>query len=166
MNRRQFLAASGVGVSVTGGAFAWRWFQSSSLPDGMTVDSWHYEADVLADSAAEDRGPLGPEEQFYTVLADREAAEQTLNTDVTGALTETEFTQSYLLVVQTGMQSELSLELDGISRTENGLDVSVSVTSPGNGGPDDLRVHSLLVRVTDAETGVPAEIGLDISGYV
>ncbi len=166
MNRRQFLAASGVGVTAVGGVLGWRWFQSPSLPDGMRVETWHHEADALSDSAASERGPLGPEEQFHVVLPDRATATDTLKESVAGAaLDETDFETSYLLVVQTGMQSKMELVLQRISRRADGLDVAVSVDSP-DGGPDDLRAHSLLVRITDNNSGIPETVTIDITGYI
>jgi hypothetical protein len=63
------------------------------------------------------------------------------------------------------MQSEMELVLDAISRREDGLYLDISIDSPRS-GPDDLLVHSLLVRVTDEGGGVPEDVSVDIEGYV
>ena len=57
----------------------------------------------------------------------------------------------------------MELTLDEISRTANGLHLAVSIDSPSS-GPDDEVVHSLLVRITDEQAGVPAEVTADVEG--
>jgi hypothetical protein len=80
-------------------------------------------------------------------------------------LNDIDFKNSYLIVVQNGMQSEMELVLDGIFQREYGLHLNVSIDSP-RGGPDDLLTHSLLIRVINEDGEVPEEISIDIKGYV
>jgi hypothetical protein len=106
-------------------------------------------------------------EEYHRILANTEAVNREIvdTGPVTAFLTDTDFEESYLVVVQNGMQSEMELVLDAISRRTGGLDLDISIDSP-QGGPDDLLIHSLLVRMTDEKRGVPEELSVDIDGYV
>jgi len=167
MKRRQLLAACGLGIGAVGGCLGMRPGATPSVPEGMRVATTHLEADVLADES--DRGTGFPEwrSEYHAVIADGDAADRRLIGDpsVDAFVGETDFEESVLIVVQNGMQSEMELVLDAIERRAGGLHLDVSIDAP-QGGPDDLRTHSLLVRVTDADRRVPESVSVDIEGYV
>ncbi len=166
MNRRNFLALGGLGIGAAGGYFGWRWY-SPSRPDGMEVETQHFERDVLSENSSRESDFLEWKEEYQTTVTDRDAARRELidSDPVTSFLNNTDFDESYLLVVQNGMQSEMELVLDGVSRQGDTLHLNVTITSP-QGGPDDLLIHSLLIRVIDEERGVPEDVSVDIEGYV
>ncbi|ELZ46980.1 hypothetical protein C464_09994 [Halorubrum coriense DSM 10284] len=167
MNRRRLLAACGAGVGTLAGGVAWRRVRGPSVPPGIEAATTHLEADVLF--RAPDRDPEFPEwkSEHHTVVPDAAAAEERLVDDgsVAEFVAATDFAESVLIVVQNGMQSEMELVLDAIERVADGLRLDVSVEAP-SGGPDDLRTHSLLVRLTGAEPRVPLRVTVDVEGYV
>jgi hypothetical protein len=166
MNRRNFLALGGVGIGAAGGYVGWRWY-SPSRPDGIETETEHFERDVLSENSSRESEFLEWKEEYRTTVPDRDAARSELidHDSVTSFLNNTDFEESYLIVVQNGMQSEMELLLDGVSREEDGLHLSVTINSP-QGGPDDLLTHSLLIRVIDEHKGVPEGVSVDIEGYV
>jgi len=167
MNRRAFLAACGLGTGAFGGCLGVGPGAPPSVPDGVSVATTHLEADVLVDGS--DRGSEFPawKSEYHTVIADGAAADERLVDDPSvGAFVEaTDFEESVLIVVQNGMQSQMELVLDAVERLEDGLRLHVSIDAP-QGGPDDLRIHSLLVRVTDRDRRVPESVSVAIEGYV
>lgn len=167
MNRRRFLTVAGLGVGTAGGYVGWRWYRSPSVPDGMRVETKHLERDVLTKRSSRNRNFLEWREEYRTLIPDkRDADEQIIDDDpVTSFLDSTDFEDSYLIVVQNGMQSEMELFLDAISRREDGIHLDISIDSP-RGGPDDLLIHSLLIRIIDDVGGVPENVSVDIEGYV
>lgn len=168
MNRRGFLGLCGLGVGTVGGYAVWRRSNSPSIPDGMNVETKHVETDVLTEYSSRDTDFLESQEEYSTVISDPTAANRELSDDSSIApfVANTDFDESYLLVVQNGMQSEMELVLETVSRRDTGLHLDISIDAPQGGGPDDLRTHSLLIRITDEDDGVPAQVSVDIDGYV
>jgi hypothetical protein len=95
------------------------------------------------------------------VISDPKTANSGLINDnsISPFLANTDFEDSYLIIVQNGMQSETELVLDTISRRKKGIHLDISIHSPQS-GPDDLLIHSLLIKITDENKGVP-----DTAGY-
>ena len=168
MNRRAVLALVGSVVSVPGGYVVWSQYQSRALPDRMDVDILYVTGNVFGEPAPEDRG-VGLKETSHTVVSAAETAahEITFNDSAIEFVGETDFADSYLIVVQTGMQSEPDLALEAISRTDDGLHLDVTVEHPfWRGVNDDLTMHSLLIRVTDELDTTPESVSVDIDGFV
>ena len=167
MNRRRFLAFCGLGIGTAGGYIGWRWYHSPSIPDGIKVGTQHIEGDIFAEGSSRDTEFLEWQEEYWTVISDREEVDSEITDDesISPFLDDTDFEDSYLIVVQNGMQSEMELVLDAISRREYGLHLNISIDPPQS-GPDDLLTHSLLIRVTDENEGVPDKVSVDIEGYI
>ncbi|PSQ19177.1 hypothetical protein BRD00_02735 [Halobacteriales archaeon QS_8_69_26] len=171
MNRRRFLAATALGAlaGVAGCAGA---SESSTPSDGMDVETRHWVTDVLATDyrdRAPDGGPAPP-----VVLADPAEARDRIDPDegstwfdasdeVDRFVRDTDFERSYLLVVQDGDSHQRYLELRSIERTDARLDVWASFDADVGSPVDDLVVHSLVVRVTDEEAGVPDRVELTVA---
>lgn len=166
MKRRKYLASGGLGGALVGGYLVWNQYRSPKLPRGMTTDTLYLEQDVLTDQSSRDSDFLGWKEQYHTILDDKEtAARELVDVEpITGFIEETDFEESYVLVIQNGMQSRPDLVLESIRREVNGLHVKISINSPRS-VPDDLRVHSLLIRITDEKSGIPERVTVDINGY-
>lgn len=79
-------------------------------------------------------------------------------------VTATDFTQSFVPIVQIVMQTARWVELRRIERVEGGLDVDVTTASPDWPYGDDAAVHSLAIRVTDERSEVPAELAVTVDG--
>lgn len=167
MNRRRFLAFAGLGIGTAGGYIGWRWYHSPSIPDGMRVKTKHLEMDVLTDNSSRDSRSLGWREEYQTVInSEKHANKETIDYNtVTSFLNNTDFDESYLIIVQNGMQSEMELVLNAISRQEDGIHIDISIDSPRS-GTDDLLTHSLLIRITDKDEEIPENVSVDIKGYV
>jgi len=133
----------------------------------MEVETQHFERDVLSENSSRESDFLEWKHEYQTIVTDRDAARRELidSDSVTSFLDNTGFDESYLIVVQNGMQSEMELVLDGISRQAESLHLNVTINSP-QGGPDDLLTHSLLIRIIDEKRGVPERVSVDIEGYV
>lgn len=167
MNRRHFLALGGLGIGTVGGYIGWRWHQSPSIPDGMRVETQHFEKDILSKNSSRESELLEAREEYHSIKANRDAVSRELidNDSLASFLNNTDFEESYLIVVQNRMQSDMELMIDTISRQEDGLHLDIIIDAPRS-GPDDSRIHSLLMRITDEEKGIPEEISVDIEGYV
>ena len=133
----------------------------------MEVETRHFERDVLSENSSRESDFLKWRHEYQTVVTDRDAARRELidSDSVTSFLDDTGFDDSYLIVVQNGMQSGMELVLDGISRQGENLQLNITINSP-QGGPDDLLTHSLLIRIIDEDGGVPERVSVDIEGYV
>ncbi len=96
----------------------------------------------------------------HRVFTRRENATESITpVDVPASfLDDTDFDESFVVVVQYGRQSATWLELDRIERTDEGLDVVVGIGEPSGGYGDDLAIHSLLLRITDRRAGVPDRV--------
>lgn len=105
-------------------------------------------------------------EEYRTVISGLKAANRTIIDDgsVAPFVANTDFDDSPFIVVQNGMQSKMELELDGVSHRDDGLHLDISIDSP-QGGPDDLLIHSLLIRITDEDGDVRKKVSTDIEGY-
>ncbi|MFW6002969.1 MAG: hypothetical protein ACOCPT_00925 [Halanaeroarchaeum sp.] len=167
MNRRRYLALAGLGIGAVGGYTGWRWYRAPSVPDGMSVQPRHFERDILTEQTSRSSDFLEWKSEYQTVISDPETADRVLIDDrsITRFLDDTDFEASYLIVVQNGMQSEMELELDSITRREDGLHLDISIDPPQS-GPDDLGIHSLLIRITDETGDVPDDVSVTITGYV
>lgn len=167
MNRRRLLAACGAGIGTLAGGVAWRRARGPAVPAGTEVATTHLPTDVLTE--APERDPEFPEWKatFHTVVPDAAAAAERLvdAPPVDEFVAATDFAESVLIVVQNGMQSEMRLALEAVEREANGVRLDVAVDAP-SGGPDDLRTHSLLVRLTGADPRVPVRVAVDVDGYV
>lgn len=165
MDRRSLLAVGG--LLTAGGYLGWNWYRSPTIPDGMNVETLYRERNVRAETPHQG-GSLAWKEDDHVLLSDVESATDKLVTDgsVGEFVDETDFDESYLLLVQNGMQSEPDLELSAIKRTDGGLHLEISIYAPWFGVADDLVTHSLLLRITDRDGGVPETITVDISGYI
>ncbi len=166
MKRRKYIASGGLGVTLVGGYFVWDQNRSPKLPHNMSADTLHLEQDVLTDQSSRDSDFLGWKEQYHIILDDKEtAAREIVDVEpITGFIEETDFEESYVLVIQNGMQSQTELVLESIRRKSYGLHVEGTINYPRS-GPDDLRIHSLLIRITDGKIEIPRKITVDINGY-
>lgn len=131
----------------------------------MTVETHHRVGSHLVDDGIE---PSGERPRSYqTVLTTRSAARaRTSDTDDVVAFVEgTDFEESFLVGVVAGAwPSGYRLELRAIERIEDGVRVSVDVGSPDGPVGDDAAVHSLAIRITDDERGVPAAVVVEVAG--
>ena len=164
MKRRRVLAASGgVLFSAVAGCLA----GDRSSPDGMEVETRHWVTDILEEGLWYQRREREESiDRYHELVADETAAQRQIgeDEDVMEFIEETDFTESYLIVVQNMMQSARWLELREIQRTDRGLDIGVATASPDEPYGDDAAVHSLAIRVTDEHADPPAELHVTIDG--
>lgn len=167
MNRRRFLTFCGLGIATAGGYFGWRRYHLPSIPEGMKVGTQHIEGDIFVEDSSRDSKFLEWQEESQTLITKRKEVNREIidGESISPFLNDIDFKDSYLIVVQNGMRSEMELVLDGIFQREYGFHLNVSIDSP-RGGPDDLLTHSLLIRVINEDGEVPEEISIDIKGYV
>lgn len=168
MRRRTVLAGSGVALtSLLGGCFA---LSSSpddppSLPSGMSVREAHVPGDVLPDSR-ERRKRIYDRETVHRLFTERDDATASIASDRApdDFLAETDFEESFLLVVQYGTQSAKYLELDRVERDDDGLRFRVVTRLPPSNGSyaDDLQIHTLFLAVTDPNAGAPEGLAVTV----
>lgn len=168
MRRRTVLAGGGVALSpLLGGCFAASTFvdDSPSLPAGVSVSAEHAVWDVLPESR-ERQQRIYDGESVHRLFTDRRTAAESISSDHVpeSFLDGTDFDESFVVVVQYGTSSGLYLELDSIERTDDGLALTVDVEAPpsDSGYPDDLAIHSLLLRITDSRAAVPGSLSVTV----
>ncbi|WMT10261.1 hypothetical protein NP511_22425 (plasmid) [Natrinema thermotolerans] len=168
MNRRKFLTGSGIGLVAGGGYFGWKWYQSPSVPKNISVKTLYSERDILTQQSTRESESLAAREEFHTLIETQDVASREFisTNSVADFITATDFSESYLVLIQNGMQSQPDLVLDSIRRLEDGLQFDVTIDAPIFGVDDDLITHSLLVRITDRQENIPEVIEVDINGYV
>jgi len=167
MERRNFLAASGLGIIAVGGPIGWLFVQSSKTDMGASTR--HFEENILSENTSRGNGILDYKETNTTIITSAaEAGNNLISKKGVGEFVDnTDFASSYLVLIQNGMSSEMTLALDSISREEDSIHFDVSVEPPEtNYAPDNVATHSLLVRIGNKEGGIPQSVSLDIEGYV
>lgn len=172
MDRRSFLALgyTGTAAVVSGCVSQIRGSDDDKevdpdLPDGMAVETAYTSSGVLGD---EQEWFGEPRDEHHVVLSDAGSAnERVTATDpsIESFVESVDFEQSYLLIVQNAMHVTPDLVLSEIERVDGGLHVEIAVDYPGHDISDDLRVHSLLIAITDERDGVPETLAIDIQGY-
>lgn len=162
MNRRTIIfGLAGISGISAAGYTSWTYLTESNTDSkGETV---HIRRDVFTDGRHD--GGFDWKEKYHAVISDEATAKAVLSeNDPIGSFVEnTDFADSFLVIVQTGVQSSAALVLDTTEWVDNRLHVDVDVTYPRDGG-DDLVTHSLLIRITDEE--VPEKVTVQIEGYI
>ena len=172
MNRRRFLATAGsVGTLATAGCLDRISGDGQRIPDGMTVETHHTNDIVLRDTAQfhEDIN------SYHLLITDRSSAQDRFapeepgsdmppaDADAIAFIEDTDFNQSYIVIVQYGMQSLRWLELSSIDRSGDG-GILVSVETDDDGYNDDWTVHSKIIRITDEAEDIPVEVVAEVDG--
>lgn len=168
MDRRTVLGLVGSSVSIPGGYVVWNRFQSASMPESMDVETLYVTGNVFGEPQSE-YDDVGPRKVIHRLIQDGETTSEEITFDDSAIefAEATDFDESYLVVVQTGMQTAPDLELESIARTNDRLYFDVAVEHPlWRGVDDDLSTHSLLIRITDRVHPVPESVSVDIHGYV
>lgn len=162
MNRRQFLSGGAVMAIGTAGCLGTG--ATPSIPDGMIVETHHRTGSHLVNDGV---GPSGERPRSYqTIIANQSKARERMKEgdEITEFVQETNFDRSYLVIIVAGAwPSRYWLELRDIERTDRGVRVSVVSASPDESVGDDAAVHSLAVRVTDEDSGVPDEVAVEVN---
>lgn len=170
MKRRTFLAMTGGLFFVPVGGCLDRVQTGANgmiIPDGMAVDTRHWVADILEEGIWYQRQQRDTSvNRYHTLIDGATAARDRIDAEesVTEFVVETDFSESYLIIVQNVMQSARWLALRRIERRELGLDISVTTVSPDEPYGDDASAHSLAIRITDEQTGTPDDIHVTIDG--
>lgn len=165
-HRRQFLATVTAATipSIAGCLSSTSELLSSSpeVSSGMSVDSYSAMGDVLVDGLREGDHS---EDYYWTIITDQSAAGKRYKDDdsVHEFIQETDFTESYLIVVQYGMQSDKDLVIESVKRRGSDVRVEYSIDTPWTVG-DDYNYHSSILRITDDELDLPDDIIVVIDG--
>lgn len=166
MRRRRFLAttASALPLALAGCSAG---TSTPDLPDGVTVETRHWSADVLEEGLWHYRSERDdPPEYYYTTIDSPQAARDRVDDGQAAEFVrETDFERSFVVIAQNVMQSARWLALRSIERTDAGLRVLVSTESPDEPYGDDAAVHSLVIRTTDEGAAVPADVTVEIEGH-
>lgn len=173
-NRRELLSIIPAGIALgTAGCVASPEVSASSTPDGMSIESAHWNGSIFEDVAphADASITLDEEDVYVAVFTNSDGIRSRLHKekrlehpdDVERFITQTDFDQSYVVAVKWmgGSRSSI-LELDEIERTDDGIHIE-AVADHGEGARlRDLSIQTLLVRITDEERGVPEEVTADV----
>lgn len=163
-NRRTVLGTTATTLSIGVGGCLSSSSDDPSLPSDMTIETWYGHDEILSDGLT--LGPdSGTRRQHHTVLADREDIDEKIVDEYADHefVSETDFSESSLVIVQYRLQSDPELVLDEIERTDYGLAVTFSIDYPANYGDDSI-VHTFVIRITDDEADVPGEVRVEIDG--
>lgn len=172
MNRRRFLAAGGIaGTVAVAGCIDVIMRDNPTVPDGMSVTTRHTTGNVFEERV------LNPGEDitsYHLLITDLSAVQDRLAhkepdegpspdpRDI-GFIEDTDYDESYIVIVKYGMSSVRHLELKAIERIDGGIRLSVE-TSHQDGYNDDFADHSKLIRIFDDDAGVPEEVVAEVDG--
>lgn len=167
MKRRAFLAGAGFALGVPTGLAWGNWREIRSCPDPVrSVETTSLLEDVLTDAAREERGSPGASEAYYQVIDSEATLSEVVaeGGDAWSFATGTDFDREFLGLVQVSGSSTPRLVLDCLQRTDDGLDVDVSLTAQSRARTADLATHTLLLRVGAPRGDVPETVSLDVDG--
>lgn len=163
MKRRTVLAAGGLAVVGTGG-YLYSWLSHSpTIPDGMAVETLYVTQPVFAEQQYE---RPGVRESESLLVRDETAAEELFveSESIQQFVTDTDFEQSYVAVVDHRRSSSWDLYLETIERVSpDELSVTAIAQNWPPGQVDDLGIHVLLLRITDEEHPVPDDITVTVT---
>lgn len=165
MNRRHFLLAAGAGVcssivaAVAGTNLLTSSSHSPSSPSGLTIETKALESPttVVEDDS---NGPTELPSERVTTIPDAQTAAQKLREEdaIQAFVADTDFSSSYIVVVEHQIGGNEKLRVERIERIEDGLRLTLSITATGNMVNDEAQTGSLLIRCTDDDAGVPEAI--------
>lgn len=133
-----------------------------TLSGGLSVETQRWDGCVLSEMPVCNTADNG----YNTIIPDRTTARNRLieKSEIDTFIEETDFSESYVLLVQYRMQSVRWLTLRAIERTETGLRVGVTTESPDGSYADDAVPHTLAVRITDEKSNGPRRIIVSVDG--
>ena len=173
MKRRRVLIATGVSlVGAISGCLDMIGGDVRVVPDDMSVEGHHTTGPTLED------GLLGLQDEidsYHTLITDMATAQErlapaesedgggpTADPEARAFIEDTDFDQSYIVIIQYGMPSLRWLDLRKIERMNGGIRVTVETDDDGYN--DDWAVHSKIIRITDQEEGVPDDVDVEVDG--
>ena len=164
MDRRKFLLYTGVTfpTALVGCLYG---SNTPNLPNEMNVDINYMTGSHLRNSTLEVSGEQG--RTFETVITDRKSAlDRMKNTEqISNFIQQTGFMSSYIVVIDAAAwPSDMWLELEKVEYSDTGLQCVIAVVSPDESVGDDAAVHSLALRITDAERAPPEMVHTVVKG--
>lgn len=165
MKRREFLSLSSVGL-LTASSGCTALGLDTGVPEGMTVESHHWATAAL-EKGVETARRSGVREPIIAVvvLDDQATASDRIDPESPAAdfIVETDFERSYVALVEYfGTSSSKWLEYRSIELRDSELHVVAEVVSPDGATFDNLAIHSLALRITDGNHGVPSGISAEV----
>lgn len=163
MNRRRFLTLSSLGL-LTASSGCTAMGSESSLPPGMTITTRHSREGILKDELIDLTELRDPLYIAGTLLTTEEAALAQIQHDsrVKALVEETDFTTSYLAVIQYYGSSSYSLEVHSIDRKESSIHVRFEERPESEFITADLSSHYLVIRVTEENPKPPTDISAEL----
>lgn len=165
MNRRKFLSRTSLGVlSASSGCAALE--LNTGTPEGMTIESRQW-ARVTLENGVEGDMEAGEDAPVIatSIIGNQETAENRIDSESPAAafIFETDFENAYIAVVEYyGMSSSNDLELRSLERGDSTIHIVAEVKESSGGTLDDQSIHSLVLRITDEEAGVPDESSAEV----
>jgi len=140
--------------------------ESPTFPNGISVETLYDTGDFLWKDSTHRGRNVGANEVEWAIISDRDSAHRAfiIDEELNAFVEETNFSESYLLLIRYGTRSVEVLHLDAIERINNGLWVTIFVED--NPGGDDLVTHPFLLRITDSENGVAEDVNVELEGHV
>lgn len=179
MNRRRFLRHAAFLVTALSGCVENR--REETLPDSIDVEQLHIVGDAYTAARVD---PADGDAPRYQLVGDEPTATDVLQTtewsssdddrpenvtarddEIAGVesfIDRTEFDDEILVVVVDGYYSSQEwLEVSGIERDTDSLDITVTIERDGE-VVDDAHVHTLLLRIGDGEDSEPDAITVEV----
>lgn len=157
MRRRELLSTIAIGGGALGSVGFARW-QLPTTSGGLRASSYSVVDDVLREDQARLDRLFDGDGPIVEVLSSAAAADSAIAPGVRPSVREllemAMFPRDTVVVVQYGLSSSRSLQLDGVHRKGGGHVIRTRVESPVLGILGDLTVHSLLIWIHDRETTV------------
>jgi hypothetical protein len=176
MKRREIMGLTGVSIcslgtpgcltNLTATSSPSRQQETLTLPDGMTIETVS-TAGISHCTVSNDDSNVSCDKKLI-VTTHEEAIRKLSPTDAEAEtfIEQTDFRRSYLVSVMDTGSPDDQLRVDGIRRTQTGLQMDLSVVAPGDTYRESMRMNNIIVRITDEKGEVPGSVSVDITDRV
>jgi len=166
MQRRSVVLAGLVLLFVVAGVL---WYQTGSCSTDvhMGIESQYTKQNVLSETSESDLRLIDSNEERHVVITKASEARYYLeNGSAREAFAlETEFSDSYVLVIQTVDSSTPRLEPRCLQRDDDIHVVEAALTHVSGPRTSDLRTHSLVLRMPRERGVSPANVTVRVTGH-
>lgn len=144
------------------------WWRNPETPEGVNVETLHRGTNAVDDDEVRREFDMrSAHDAHVELIMDDQSGEQRLHLDEDTAqfLQETDFDEAYVLVVIAGLwPGRFTLSLNRLERVDSGFHLVIESEEPSGDIPVDESLHSLLIRITDEQDGIPQRVELTMDG--
>lgn len=169
MNRRLIILIVLTGLVLVAVIVGFVWYQNDSCqtPIDLSVETQYTKSSVLSERGLAELGAPGANEDHHRTITNASAARYYLeNGSAAEAFAlETDFDDSYALMIVSGDSSVPRLELRCVQRDGRRHVVEAAFTRTSGPRTADIRTHSLLLRISDKQIVAPDNVTVRVTGH-